>query len=165
MEVALAVGGCFNMAQRDSRRLAMVLPHLYPDLKGTPPTVNGEYKPELADYLLRNDTNGTGTYIIWQNSEIPEPTAQELADAKEGAINAVWWKSLRFNRDRLLKDSDWSQGTDIPSDLKTSYATYRNDLRNLPTTVVKPSFETLNNQGGGEWITNIRALMPTKPNE
>ena len=161
MEVALAVGGCFNMAQKDSRRLAMVMPHLYPDLKGTPPTVNGEYKPELADYLLRNDTNGTGTYIIWQNSEIPEPTAQELADAKEGAINAVWWKSLRFHRDRLLKDSDWSQGTDIPSDLKTSYATYRQELRDLPTAVSKPDYETLNNQSAEEW--NIISLMPTKP--
>ena len=149
------------MAQRDSRRLSMVLPHLYPDLKGTPPTVNGEYKPELADYLLRNDSDGNGTYIIWQNSEIPEPTAQELSDAKEGAVNASWWKGLRSRRDRLLQSSDWSQGTDIPSDLKTSYATYRTDLRDLPTAVTKPSFETLNNQSVNEW--GIGDLMPTKP--
>ena len=149
------------MAQRDSRRLSMVLPHLYPDLKGTPPTVNGEYKPELADYLLRNDTNGTGTNIIWQNTDISEPTAQELSDAKEGAVNASWWKGLRSRRDRLLQSSDWSQGTDIPSDLKTSYATYRTDLRDLPTAVTKPSFETLNNQEVDDW--NIDDLMPTKP--
>ena len=149
------------MAQRDSRRLSMVLPHLYPDLKGTPPTVNGEYKPELADYLLRNDTDGTGTYIIWQNAEIPEPTEQELADAKEGAVNASWWKGLRSRRDRLLKASDWSQGTDIPSAIKNSYATYRQELRDLPTAVTKPSFETLNNQSVNEW--GIGDLMPTKP--
>jgi len=149
------------MAEKDSRRLSLVLPHLYPDLKGKPPTVNGEHKPELADYLLRNDSDGKGTYVIWQNTDIPEPTAQELADAKEGAINAVWWKSLRFHRDRLLKDSDWSQGTDIPSDLKTSYATYRQELRDLPTAVTKPDYETLNNQSAEEW--NIRSLMPTEP--
>ena len=149
------------MAQKDSKRLSIVLPHLYPDLKGTPPIVNGEYRPELADYLLRNDTNGTGTYVVWQNSEIPEPTAQEIADAKEGAVNASWWKGLRSKRDKLLQSSDWSQGTDIPSDLKTSYATYRTDLRDLPTAVTKPSFETLNNQSVSEW--DIKSLMPTKP--
>ena len=164
MEVLLAVGGCINMAQRDSRRLAMVLPHLYPDLNGRP-TVNGQWKPELADYYLQNDSDGAGTYVIWQNTDIPEPTEQELADGKEGAINEVWWQNLRIERDGLLKASDWSQGADVPEALKSSYVTYRNDLRDLPTTATKPDFETLNNQSGNEWIINIRALMPTKPNE
>ena len=140
------------MAQKDSRRLSMVLPHLYPDLKN-----------HIADgdYHLQNDTNGEGTYVVWKNNDIPEPTAQQLADAKEDAVNASWWKGLRSRRDRLLKSSDWTQGTDIPSDLKASYATYRTDLRDLPTAVTKPSFETLNNQSTQEW--NIDALMPTKP--
>ena len=53
----------------------------------------------------------------------------------------------------------------MPEALKSSYVTYRNDLRDLPTTATKPDFETLNNQSGNEWIINIRALMPTKPNE
>tara|TARA_Y100000310_G_scaffold12402_1_gene12781 strand:- start:295 stop:525 length:231 start_codon:yes stop_codon:yes gene_type:complete len=61
----------------------------------------------------------------------------------------------------LQVGSDWSQGIDVPSDLKSSYATYRTDLRDLPTTVSKPNFETLNNQSIKEW--NINALMPTKP--
>ena len=142
------------MAQRDSRRLSMVLPHLYPDLKND--VADG-------DYHLQNDTNGEGTYVVWKNNEIPEPTAQQLADAKEDAVNASWWKGLRSRRDRLLKASDWSQGTDIPSALKNSYATYRQELRDLPAAVTKPSFETLNNQSVNEW--NIDALMPTKPED
>jgi hypothetical protein len=141
------------MAQSDSRRLAMVLPYLYPDLKND--------ASATADYSLRNDMDDTGTYLVWLNAEIAEPTEQELADAKEPAVNAWWWKLLRIKRDRLLKASDWSQGADVPSALKTSYATYRNDLRNLPTTVTKPDFETLNNQSIAEW--NIDSLMPSKP--
>ncbi len=142
------------MAQKDSRRLFMVVPYLYPDLASG--MANG-------DYHLQNDSDGNGTYVVWHNNEIPKPTDQELADAKEDAMSAWWWKRLRQKRDELLVESDWSQGADVPDALKTSYATYRTDLRDLPTTVTKPDFETLNNQNVKEW--NIDGLMPTKPKE
>ena len=154
------------MAQKDSRRLSIVTEYLYPDLnKRTTPKGDVVYQldPELQDFQLRNDGNGRGTYIIWQRDDIPEPTEQELADAKEPAVNAAWWKGLRFNRDKLLKASDWSQGTDIPSALKDSYTTYRQELRDLPTAVSKPSFETLNNQSVNKWHEDIENLMPSKP--
>tara|TARA_Y100000310_G_C20520136_1_gene733231 strand:- start:70 stop:483 length:414 start_codon:yes stop_codon:yes gene_type:complete len=137
------------MAIQDSRRLNIVLSYLYPDL------VND------LDYRLENASDGKGTYILWHNAEITEPTEQELADAKEGAMNAYWLKLLRKKRDKLLVDSDWSQGADVPSDLKLTYVDYRNDLRDLPTTVSKPSFDILNSQTFKEW--NINSLMPTKP--
>ena len=141
------------MAISDSRRLNMVLPYLYPDFINNGTTG--------GDYHLQNDSDGSGTQLHWHNAEIAEPTAQQLADAKEPAVNASWWKGLRFNRDNLLKASDWTQGTDIPSALKDSYTTYRQELRDLPTAVSKPSFETLNNQEVDDW--NIDDLMPTKP--
>jgi len=141
------------MAQKDSRRLSIVLPYLYPDL-------NNERE---KDYYLQNDSDGTGTFIVWRNTEIPEPTEQELANAKEDAVNDFWWKRLRTTRNKLLVDSDWSQGADIPSDLKSPYVDYRTDLRDLPTTVTKPDFDTLNNQSVNKWIENINSLMPTKP--
>jgi len=139
------------MAQKDSRRLKIVMQHLYPDLE------NGA----IGDYSLQNDTDGTRTFVVWHNNDIPEPTEQEIADAKEPALNAYWWKVLRVTRDILLVESDWSQGADVPSDLKASYATYRTDLRDLPDNVTKPDFDTLNNQSIREW--DISSLMPTKP--
>jgi len=142
------------MAQSDSRRLYMVLPYLYPDLENR------------KDYNLENLSDGNGTQLVWLNTEIPEPTDQELAEAKEDAMNAYWWKRLRVVRDRLLIDSDWSQGADVPSDLKASYATYRTDLRDLPTTVTKPDVETLNNESNNESVDNgwnMKNFMPTKP--
>ncbi len=142
------------MAQKDLRRLNMVLPHLYPDL------INN---PTDGDYHLQNDSDGNGTFLVWKNTEITEPTEQELADAKEDAMNAYWWKRLRQKRDKLLVESDWTQGADVPSAVKSSYVTYRTDLRDLPTTVIKPDFATLNNQSIGEW--DISSSMPTKPSE
>jgi hypothetical protein len=144
----------YNMAQSDSRRLYMVLPYLYPDLENR------------KDYNLENLSDGNGTQLVWLNTEIPEPTDQELAEAKEDAMNAYWWKRLRVVRDRLLIDSDWSQGADVPSDLKASYATYRTDLRDLPTTVTKPDVETLNNESNNESVDNgwnMKNFMPSKP--
>ena len=140
------------MAQKDSRRLSTVLPYLYPNLVNDRGLGDG-------DYHLQND--GNGTYVVWKSLFVSKPTDQELADAKEAAMEADWWRLLRKRRNEKLVESDWSQGEDVPSDLKSSYTTYRNDLRNLPTTVIKPDFETLNNQSINEW--NIDDLMPSKP--
>ena len=142
------------MAISDSRRLNIVLPHLYPDLVNEAPLLGG-------DYHLQNDSDGSGTQLHWNKEGIAEPTAQQLADAKEAAINDYWWKMLRMKRNKLLVNSDWSQGVDVPSAIKSSYATYRTDLRDLPTTVTKPDFSTLNGQEILEW--GINDLMPTKP--
>ena len=139
------------MAISDSRRLNIVLPHLYPALE------NGHDR----DYHLQNDMDGRGTQLHWHKEGTAEPTAQQLSDAKEAAIDAYWWKLLRTTRDRLLVDSDWSQGADVPNAVKSSYVTYRTDLRDLPTTVTKPDFATLNNQEIFDW--KIDDLMPTKP--
>ena len=141
------------MAIQDSKRLNIVTSYLYPNL------VNDLGK----DYYLQNDSDGKGTYLVWLTGAVSEPTAEQLADAKEPAINDFWWKLLRKERDRRLVQSDWSQGTDVPSSLKTEYATYRTKLRDLPTTVTKPSFSTLNGQETPEW--GINDLMPTKPEE
>lgn len=142
------------MTIHNSRRLNLVVPYLFPDL---------ENDMDKDDYYLQNNADGTGTQLIWKNTKITKPTDQELADAKEAAINSHWWKVLRLLRDKLLKKSDWSQGTDVPDALKASYVTYRNDLRNLPSTVSKPNFDTLNGQTIDEWIAHINTLMPNNP--
>ena len=132
------------------RHLNKIMPYLYPSLTNN---------MDNGDYYLQND--GNGDYLVWTNDHTSKPTDQELADAKEEGLNDGWWKLLRRERDKLLVASDWSQGTDVPSDIKTPWATYRNDLRNLPTTTSKPSFETLNSQEDSEWLANF--VMPTKP--
>lgn len=59
------------------------------------------------------------------------------------ALNPDWIR-FREQRDRLLRECDWTQSTDSPltAALKTSYATYRQALRDLPANTVDPNNPT-----------------------
>ena len=48
---------------------------------------------------------------------------------------AAEWDLVRVNRTNLLKESDWTQGTDSPltDSKKAEWVTYRQSLRNIPT--------------------------------
>jgi hypothetical protein len=138
------------MAQKDSRRLSIVMYYLYPNLK----------RGFEGDYHLQKDASDAGTYVVWYNTEITKPTDQELANAKEDAVNDWWWKLLRLLRNKLLDDTDKYAVSDRPNN--TDWLTYRQELRDLPTAVTKPDFETLNNQSDNKWIEDINSLMPTK---
>lgn len=48
------------------------------------------------------------------------------------------WENLRFIRDGLLQQSDWTQLPDIPAEIKTPYQTYRQELRDLPANTTDP---------------------------
>ena len=81
------------MSNELSRRLSIVLPHLYPNLVNDP--VNG-------DYYLENMSDGKGTQLVWLTSKVTKPTDTELANAKEAAVDADWWRLLRKKRDEKL---------------------------------------------------------------
>ena len=49
-------------------------------------------------------------------------------------VPAEWWaERMRLHRDRLLKESDWTQVADAPVD-QEAWATYRQTLRDFPAT-------------------------------
>ena len=49
-------------------------------------------------------------------------------------VPAEWWLDrMRIHRDRLLKQSDWTQVADAPVD-REAWATYRQALRDFPAT-------------------------------
>ena len=54
--------------------------------------------------------------------------------AKDARLLADEWVKIRAERDRLLANSDWTQGGDTPltSAKKTEWATYRTKLRDIP---------------------------------
>lgn len=43
------------------------------------------------------------------------------------------WTQIRLIRDKLLADSDWTQGRDVPVNIYEPWAVYRDALRNLTT--------------------------------
>lgn len=65
---------------------------------------------------------------------LPSLTEDELAELETAAV-AREAQNARVFRDKLLLESDWTQGSDSPltTEKKTEWATYRAALRNLPT--------------------------------
>ena len=46
-----------------------------------------------------------------------------------------WWSErMRLHRDRLLAASDWTQAADDPTGNAAAWATYRQALRDFPST-------------------------------
>ena len=95
----------------------------------------------LTDFELMDYADGNGPQIIaWHHGD-PEPTEQEILDGKI-AMDAAWvagdearrWVVVRRDRNAALAASDWTQLADSPLDAgqKTAYATWRDDLRDLP---------------------------------
>jgi hypothetical protein len=48
------------------------------------------------------------------------------------------WKSVRAQRNQLLKDTDWTQLADISDPMKTINAIYRAQLRSIPQVQTDP---------------------------
>jgi hypothetical protein len=61
---------------------------------------------------------------------VAEMTAEEIQSAKDGAM-----ANIRAQRNELLKTCDWTQIADSTAD-KTAWATYRQQLRDLPAGIV-----------------------------
>jgi hypothetical protein len=58
---------------------------------------------------------------------------RSIHDTLETLPNEWLVERMRAQRDRLLAASDWAMATDAPTD-KTAWATYRQALRDFPTT-------------------------------
>jgi hypothetical protein len=84
--------------------------------------------------------NGEKLYTS-ENGIQREYNEQEYAQAQ--ADYDVWLEKLptevRTKRNILLKNSDWTQVSDMPNNIKTPWATYRQALRDITTQSGFPS--------------------------
>ncbi|QIZ21583.1 hypothetical protein E5R92_07285 [Candidatus Pelagibacter giovannonii] len=78
------------------------------------------------------------------NGELVDLTAEEQTefdnqpvDTEEKQLQRKINEQVRLPREQLLKDSDWSQLSDngLSSEKKTEWQTYRQELRDLPSTI------------------------------
>ena len=89
-------------------------------------------EPQLADHRdkveivdpFEKDGKWYTTKVTAYVDDTPAPTTEEK------------WHNVRNIRNQMLKDSDWTRmdDADITDSKKTEYATYRQALRDLPTT-------------------------------
>jgi len=65
-------------------------------------------------------------------AQVESLSAGEIQSAKDSAM-----AQIRYQRNQLLKDCDWTQVADCTAD-KTAWATYRQALRDLPDNITEP---------------------------
>ena len=87
------------------------------------------------------DPGGSTDY--WVVDEAAETVVNNQAQADADAL-ANSWAALRKERDALLASSDWTQAADSPltDEVKATWVTYRETLRELPVNTADPADPT-----------------------
>ena len=77
--------------------------------------------------------------IEWHVLVGTKPTDEQIQEEVDRIIADIPWEELRNNRSRLLAETDWTQGADVPVGIKTTYQSYRQALRDLPANTSDPA--------------------------
>ena len=85
------------------------------------------------------------------NDHVSTQRVEELTEAELTQKTNQKWDRIRNKRNYLLSESDWTQVADAPGD-KAAWATYRQALRDLPSTGTDPEALT--------WPTSPDAPAP-----
>ena len=117
-----------------------------------------QYPPHVDDefYIVTSLIGGckrvAGEWILPDGKTLP---SQEEIDAKRKELrDAEPMRLLREERNRKLQETDWTQNRDVTLSNDSDWQTYRQSLRDLPST----SSPELDVQGN---LTNV--TWPTKP--
>jgi hypothetical protein len=97
-----------------------------------------QYAPDTG-FVAPDPGGGTSYWVVDEEAQtVTNDQAQADADALESS-----WERLRSERNTLLASSDWTQYNDSPLDeAKAEWATYRQELRDLPASTEDPANPT-----------------------
>ena len=75
-------------------------------------------------------TNKTVLNCDTNEVTVTKLTDAEIAEAQETTAEKA--QNQRDQRDSLLKSTDWTQGADVPTAIKSNWTDYRQKLRDVP---------------------------------
>lgn len=96
----------------------------YPNLPTDLKEITEERHQELLSELSK------GKKLIFDTEGYP--------NIEEPAPYSIDWDIIRFRRDDLLKQSDWTQLPDVPETIKAKWSLYRQQLRDITQTFASP---------------------------
>ena len=73
-------------------------------------------------------TTGGATTVTYSNGSVVSP------ESHNDIVKEIVLSSIRLERDTLLTESDWRTNSDYPYPDKAEWITYRQELRDLPST-------------------------------
>jgi hypothetical protein len=74
--------------------------------------------------------DGTYENVQWVD-ERPQPSAEDVYNKLEELRSEEGLYFIRIERDKLLKETDWTAGDDVPELIKNKYRPYRQQLRDI----------------------------------
>ena len=91
-------------------------------------------------FVVPDPGGSTGYWVVDAEAE----TVTNNQDQADADALANSWASLRTERNALLVSSDWTQASDSPltDEVQASWATYRQELRDLPASTEDPANPT-----------------------
>lgn len=121
-----STGKIFELVSTDDVGLRAVLSRLDPEMDYFMIDTN-----ESCNIISQYVDTATKTLVYFpdKTSEFHTwdwTTKQWVLDSENAA------QLIRQKRDELLRQSDWSQGLDVPENLRTVWAVYRDALRHIP---------------------------------
>ena len=82
-----------------------------------------------------------GNDKLWVVDPVAKTVTRDI-DIEQAHDLARNWELLREQRNAKLRETDWSQLPDAPSDGKAAWVSYRQDLRDLPANTTEPANPT-----------------------
>ena len=92
--------------------------------------------------------------FLWLDDNTEKPTEEEINAKIQELQNEEPMRLLREERNRKLAETDWTQNRDVTLSNDSDWQTYRQSLRDLPSTA-SPELDVQGN------LTNV--TWPTKP--
>ena len=123
-----------------------------PVLNGAPAKPTAPYEYSYESGVAKGDdgvwytVNSVGpVFTKYTDDDGNVQTVEAQTTAYRARVDADAAASARSTRTKLLDESDWTQVNDSPlsNELKTTWATYREGLRNLPSASGWPHTHTL----------------------
>lgn len=102
------------------------------------PIIESEYDPSpnfkvSVNRRYRNDEYWVVNGVVTPLPSKPNPYAEFDFDQQTWVNDSTSTAAaIRFERDKKLAESDWTQGRDVPQTVSDLWAEYRQKLRDLP---------------------------------
>lgn len=97
---------------------------------------SGGIPNDVNDHCVRLPVPDGVDYLCTKATKSEDGTISLVLDPD--LVAAKQWIQVRFERNKLLAESDWTQLLDAPVVNKTAWTDYRTELRQLPETQTDP---------------------------
>lgn len=102
--------------------------------------IEGADQTDLDGFYELSDSDAPQNFYKLENGSPVKISKEDAEVILKGKVLPAQWDSIRFYRNRLLQESDWTQFPNSPlsPEKKIEWDNYRQALRDFPQTLTDP---------------------------